>query len=289
VLRFADPQPGARSDAAISGPFKSSKLLRMSAPESVQPIRPGLVAILLLAIAACGGAPGANSPSPSTTPADAGSQTASPKVSASAAASPETSGSVEPGSGTGSLCTTGGSPAAGTKLTITDPDIGMSLPAGWEQMDIRAYGALLTQAAAQIGDPRVVKAAEWQGGLIAANVMRVAATGTSEPSGFQAVLIVSVLPVTADLQTTVDFRINEQATNGIPIKVVEVGQTELPIGPAYCAGQLSDVDIGTPSQTIEYIAIVQSGPAISLAATAPVGDTGFPDLVRSVALSLAAD
>ena len=76
--------------------------------------------------------------------------------------------------------------------------------------------------------------------------------------------------------------------NAVPFNVLELGETELPIGPAYCAGLVNDTDVGMPSQAIEYIAIEPGGQAISLVGTAPTTDTGFPDIVRSIALSLAA-
>jgi len=86
----------------------------------------------------------------------------------------------------------------------------------------------------------------------------------------------------------VDARLADEATNGLPAKVVEVGPTELPIGSAYCVGMVSDTAVGVPSQTIEYIAALDDGRAISVGATAPRGDVPFADLVRSVALTLAA-
>jgi hypothetical protein len=165
----------------------------------------------------------------------------------------------------------------------------MRLPDGWSAVDIETYGQLLAQAAASVNDPTFTKAAEWQAGLIADNVMRVAAAGPSEPSGAQASLLVSVLPITGDLQATVDIRLSDVATNSVPSKVAAFGETPLPIGPAYCVGLLSDFDIGVPSQTIEYIAHVPGDYAISIGGTAPVGDTGFPGVVRSIALSLTTD
>lgn len=244
-----------------------------------------MLAFLVPALAACGGASGSGAVSPSPNPTSA----ATAEASTSAPASPSTGASPSAGATGGTLCTTGGSAATGTELTISDPDVGMNLPAGWEPMDIEVYGQLLAQAAAQVNDPRVTKASEWQAGLIRANVMRAAATGVSEPSGFQAAIVVSVLPVTSDLQTTIDMRLNDQATSGIPIRVTEVTETEVPMGPAYCAGFLSDIEIGTPSQTIEYVVTAAGGRAVSVGGTAPSGDSGFPSVVRSVALSLVAN
>ncbi len=153
-------------------------------------------------------------------------------------------------------------------------------------MPIATYGDLVARFAEEINDPRVTKATEWQLGLIEGGVMRAAATGASMPSGATAALLLSVLPVAADLRSTVDARVRDVAANGIPVVVAEPIATELPIGPAYCTTLLSAADIGTPSQTIEYIALLPTGEVVSIGATAPVGDTGFPAIVRSVALSL---
>ena len=78
----------------------------------------------------------------------------------------------------------------------------------------------------------------------------------------------------------------DEATDGLPTKVLELGPTDLPIGPAYCVGSVSDSAVGVPSQTIEYIAALDDGRSISVGGTAPRGDVPFADLVRSVALTL---
>ncbi len=263
----------------------------MSAPGGLRPIRIAIPAILLLAIAGCSaasGSPTASQPPSSAPTASPTSESVAPEDSPSAA-STEAPPSAAPSAASGTLCTSGGASATGPELTIEDPDVGANLPVGWEPMDIDEYHQLLVQAAAAMNDPRVTEATEWQAGLIAERVMRAAAWGRSEPSGARASIILSVLPVPENLQTTVDFRLNDQATHGIPIKVLELAETDLPIGPAYCAGFVSDIEIGTPSQSIEYIALEPGGQAISIGGTAPVGDVDFPDVVRSVALSLAAN
>lgn len=179
--------------------------------------------------------------------------------------------------------------ATGPELTITDPDVHMKLPAGWSPVDLEVYAQGLRQLAASMNDPRITKMTNWQLGLIGDDVMRAAAAGTSQPSGAQAALIVSVLPITGDLQTTVDMRLNDEATNGVPSNVSELGTTDLAIGPAYCIGLLSEGSLGVASQTIEYVAQPIGDNAISIGGTAPAGDTDFPDVVRSVALTLTVD
>jgi hypothetical protein len=273
---------------------ESSKLPGMSAPRALRPVRVVFLAILLTVIAGCGGTSGsgATSQSPSAAPTPApltGSASPDESAAATATASAEASPSDGRSAGNGTLCTTGGSAATGTKLAIAGPDVAMRLPGGWEEMPIEQYGQLLAQAAAALNDPRITKMTEWQAGLISNGVMRAAASGTSEPSGANASLVISVLPVTVDLRTTVDFRLNDEAMNGVPAEVLELGETDLPIGPAYCAGLVNDIDIGVPSQAIEYIAMEPGGKVISLAGTAPTTDTGFPGIIRSIALTLAAD
>ena len=179
--------------------------------------------------------------------------------------------------------------ATGPELTISDPDVRMSLPEGWSQVDLEVYAQGLRQLAEALNDTRITRMTEWQLGLIGDHVMRAAAAGTSQPSGAQAALIVSVLPITGDLQTTVDMRLADEATNGVPSNVSELGTTDLAIGPAYCVGLLSEGDLGVASQTIEYIAHPIGDNAISIGGTAPAGDTDFPDTLRSVALTLAVD
>lgn len=265
----------------------------MSAPRGLRPVHVAILAIFLMAIAGCRGpdGPAAATDSPNAPPTAAPTESASPTESAGATATASADASPSAGTSTagGKLCTSGGSSATGSRLTLTGPDVAMNLPDGWDEMPIAEYGQRLAQAAAAINDPRITRAAEWQAGLISSGVMRAAASGRSEPSGFNASLVISVLTVTADLRTTVDFRLNEEATNAVPFDVLELGETELPIGPAYCAGLVNDIDIGVPSQAIEYMAMEPGGKVISLAGTAPTTDTGFPDVVRSVALSLAAD
>ena len=168
-----------------------------------------------------------------------------------------------------------------------DPDAKLRAPTGWMPVDIQTYRAHLQQFVAAINDPSVTKMGEWQVGLIDANVMRAGAAGRSEPSGAQTFLIISVLPKAADLKAVVDARLADEEANGVPMKVLELSPTELPIGPAYCLGMISDSAVGTPSQTIEYIAALADGRAIAIGATAPRGDAAFADLVRSVALTLA--
>lgn len=265
----------------------------MSAPRGLRPVNIAILAIFLVTVAGCGGtaASGAVSQAPSTAPTVAPTESPSPDESAAATATASSEATPSAGSSTagGTFCRSGGSPATGSKLAITGPDVAMNLPSGWQEMPIEQYGQLLAQAAAAIDDPRLTKATEWQAGLIEDGDMRSAAAGRSQPSGANASLVISVLPVAADLRTTVDFRLNEEAMNSVPFDVAELGETDLPIGPAYCVGLLNDIDIGVPSQAIEYIAIEPGGKAISIVGTAPTSDTGFPDIVRSIALSMAAD
>jgi hypothetical protein len=253
-------------------------------------MRLGLAALAIAAIAGCVGRTG---PTPSQEP----SATASPLVSASATATPTATmtatpsptAPIQPTSAGGKLCKTGGSMATGPELTITDPDVRMNLPDGWSPVELEVYAQGLRQLAESLNDPRITKMTAWQLGLIDNNVMRAAAAGTSQPSGAQAALIVSVLPVTGDLQSTVDMRLADEAANGIPSNVSELGTTDLAIGPAYCMNLLSESDLSVASMTIEYIAQPIGDSAISIGGTAPAGDTDFPDVLRSVALTLAVD
>ncbi len=163
------------------------------------------------------------------------------------------------------------------------------MPDGWDGVAIAEYGALMQDAIAQVDDPRVTQALEVQLAEIEEGVLRAAATGVTEPSGFTTFLVLSVLEMAGDLESTVDRRLQQATTSGIPGTIVAIEATDIPFGEAYCTAVNSDIDIGTPSQTIEYLATAPTGEVVAIGGTAPTTDTAFPALVRSVALTLAAD
>jgi hypothetical protein len=262
----------------------------MSAPERVQAFRAGFVVAVAIAFAGCGSGP-SQTPVVSPTPAPTALATREPTPSASPSASPSVAASepVKPSGASGQLCTTGGSTAIGRPLSIKNADLRLSLPDGWIELDLELYRQLLTAAVASVDDPRLTKSVAWQSQLIADGIIRAVAAGTSEPSGAQAVLLMSVLSIEGDLEATVDARLADEAANGIPAEFSEFTESPLPAGPAFCIGTLSAFDVGVPSQTIEYVVHPVGDFAISIAGTAPDVDNGFPDIVRSVALSLATD
>jgi hypothetical protein len=150
------------------------------------------------------------------------------------------------------------------------------------------YGTLLTQSLGEVDDPRVQAALAYQLGLIEDGLLKTVGAGVTRPSGASTVIGVRVMPATGDLRSSVDASLQAEFENGIPVKDVVVVPVELPIGPAYCATFESDIDIGVPSRTTIYFAQLPSGDIVSVLGTAPTGDTDFPAVVKSVALSLAA-
>ncbi len=162
----------------------------------------------------------------------------------------------------------------------------MALPDGWQVLPLEDYRGLVEQAMGVIDDDRVRDSLEWQLELIDAGVIRGAAAGRSEPSGFSASIGMKVIDATGDLQTTMDRDLQEESEINTFTEQIGVIQTDLPIGPAYCVGFTTAY--GTPSLTAQYYAMV-GDKVVIISGTAPQTDAGFPSLVRSVALSLRQD
>lgn len=222
------------------------------------------------------------SPSPATT--TAATESPEPANTPPSVASPSPAASGVKGS---EFCPTGGVAASGDDISTTEPDVSVRLPDGWDGMAMAEYAQLLEATMTEVDDPRITQAFEAQLAEIEDGILRAAGTGVSEPSGFSAVLILSVRPKAGDFESTIDLRLQEQTSRGIPGTVVALDPTQVPLGAGYCTAVLSDIDIGTPSQTIEYL-VELDGEIVGIGGTAPVTDTAFAALVRSVALSLAA-
>lgn len=248
---------------------------------TVAGVRPILVWLVVFALAcvACAQGSKTSPPAPTATFARPTPTPAFPTLGVT----PEASLAIE------AFCPSAGQPASGAELAIVDPNVSMQLPPRWTSVDVDTYRDAFQAVVDAVNDPRLTKMAEWQFGQIDSNVIRRVARGLSGPSRALVALPVSVLPERADLKAMVDARLDDETANGLPSKRIGVVPTELPIGPAYCVAWIGGADLGIPGQTIEYIAGLPDGRGISIGTTAPVGDAIFPDLIRSIALSMASD
>ena len=242
--------------------------------------RPILAWLIVFAVAsgACAQGSKTSPPAPTATPARATPTPALPTPGVT----PEASLAID------AFCPSGGQPASGAELTIVDPNLTMQLPPRWTSVDVETYRDAFRAVVDAVNDPRLTKMAEWQSRQIDANIIRRFARGLSGPSRALVALPVSVLPKGADLKAIVDVRLDDETAHSLPSTLIGVVPTALPIGPAYCAASTSDAITGIPSVTIEYIAGLPDGRGISIGTTGPVGDAIFPDLVRSIALSITA-
>lgn len=187
----------------------------------------------------------------------------------------------------GEQCPGGVRPANGIELAVTDPDFSVWLPADWEPLPLPEYLEQLESVGASINDPRFDELVVLQRGRIQSGTVRAMGTGTA-PGGAVVYVAIEVVPMAGDLESTAEAVLASYAPTGVTAETEFVAPTDLPVGPSVCASYVIDMDVGVPSRTTLFSAMLPSGEVASVYATAPTEDTEFPLVVRSIAQSLEA-
>ena len=105
--------------------------------------------------------------------------------------------------------------------------------------------------------------------------------------GFTETVFVIVEDADADLDAAAARRLAYVSQIAVPIQD-DVGEVDLPIGPARRVEAFTEPSGGSPSHLIEYVVLLPDGRTLTLSGTGPSTDEGFSDVMKALAESLEA-
>lgn len=189
---------------------------------------------------------------------------------------PETESTASPGA-------SAQTPASGDSVTLTEPGLVIEWPDGWSETQLVDLRTQLEGQAKQVP-------AEFQGtfrrlvkqiddGVIVAHATGPVVNGAHAPS-----IIVSVESGDQSLGSAAKRReaFLQALTSGMGQQIDERSSVALSVGRAMRIRASSKPSIGIPSQTIEYVLLLDER-TVSIFGTAPADHTQFVDVMAGVA------